>query len=121
MTSSVPGIPQILSIINVNGVFLQSTLNLAESYNPEQIVEKIFKLKFQCKTYISKEKSSKDAPPSPPKTMLNSHVIFSYILETNIAWGGVGSGGGKVNRIISCVVTTRLPGKVSTLFVLIVI
>ena len=66
VTSSVPGIPQILSVINVNGVFLQSTLNLAESYNPEQIVEKIFKLKFQCKTYISKEKNSKDAPPSPP-------------------------------------------------------
>ena len=122
MTSSVPGIPQILSIINVNGVFLQSTLNLAESYSPEQIVEKFFKLKFQCKTYISKEKNSKDAPPpSLPKTMLNSHVIFSYILETNIAWGGVGSGGEKVNRIISCVVTTRLPGKVSTLFVLIVV
>ena len=63
VTSSVPGIPQILSVIIVNGVFLQSTLNLAESYNPEQIVEKIFKLKFQCKTYISKEKNSKDAPP----------------------------------------------------------
>ena len=93
MTSSIPGIPQILSIINVNGVFLQSTLNLAESYSPEQIVDKFFKLKFQCKTYISKEKKSKDAPPPPPpKTMLNSHVIFSYILETNIAWGGVGWG-----------------------------
>ena len=28
---------------NLNGVFLQSTLNLAESYNPGQIVEKNFK------------------------------------------------------------------------------
>ena len=88
MTSSVPGIPQILSIINVNGVFLQSTLNLAESYNPEQIVEKNFKLKFQCKTYISKEKNSKDAPRSPPKTMLNSHVIFCYIWRPTLP--GVG-------------------------------
>ena len=48
---------------NLNGVFLQSTLNLAESYNPEQIVEKNFKLKFQCKTYVSKEKKVKFFSP----------------------------------------------------------
>ena len=100
MTSSVPGIPQILSIINVNGVFLQSTLNLAESYNPEQIVEKIFKLKFQCKTYISKEKNSKDAPPSPPKTMLNSHVIFCYIWRPTLP--GVGWREGQQNHTMCC-------------------
>ena len=48
---------------NLNGMFLQSTLNVAESYNPEKSVEKNFALKFQCKTYVSKDKKLKFFSP----------------------------------------------------------
>ena len=42
--------------------FLQITWIAAESYNVEQIVEKNFKQKFQCKTYVSKGNNSIFSP-----------------------------------------------------------
>ena len=86
---------------NPNGVFLQSTWNVAESYNLEKIVEKNLKQKFERKKLNS-------SPPSLPKTMLNSNVIFSVIWRPTLP----GVGWGKVIEIISCVFITKLPGGV---------
>ena len=56
-------------------------------------------------------------PLSPPKAMLNSIVSFSHTWRPTLS----GVGWGKVIEIISCVFITKLPGKVWTLFVLIVV
>ena len=76
---------------NLNGVFLQSKWNVAES--------NITILKNLTQEFKRKKLNS-SPPPSLPKTMLNSHVIFSVIWRATSP--GVGGGGGGQQNHMMC-------------------